>query len=55
MSRDINRIDVLQLKIPLQRRVAEGRDEPASSGVDVDGDVEAGALLEVVDCGWAMR
>ena len=43
------------VECPLVFGVGEGRDEASAGGVDVDGDVEAGALLEVVDCGWAMR
>ena len=38
------------IECPLVLGICEGRDEATAGGVDVDGDVEAGALLEVVDC-----
>ena len=49
MARGVDRLHARQAEVPLQVGVEERRDEAAGGAVDVDGDVEAGALLQVVE------
>ncbi len=45
----VDRRDARQAEVPFEVGVDERRDEPAGGAVDVQRDVEAGALLEVVE------
>ena len=49
MPRRVDRDHPRDLKVPLQVRVRERRDERPRGAVDVDGDVQPGSLLQVVD------
>ena len=51
VARSVDGFDAWQAKVPEQVRLEERRDEAAAGAIDVDGNVEAGLLLEAVESG----
>ena len=51
VTRSIDRLDPRETEVPHQIRRAEWSEESAAGRVDVDGNIQAGASLQIVECG----